>query len=60
MLEIIGGVNMNPALAVLLFIAIVAIWFLLSGLYRIIGNFIYRIGKDAIDEILEEDKEKKE
>lgn len=51
---------MNPALAVLLFIAIVAIWFLLSGLYRIIGNFIYRIGKDAIDEILEEDKEKKE
>lgn len=51
---------MNPALAVLLFIGIIAIWFLLSGLYKAIGNFIYKIGKDAIDVILEEDKEKKE
>lgn len=51
---------MNPAFAILLFIGLIAIWFLLSGLYKAIGSFVYHIGKDAIDNILEEDKGKEE
>jgi hypothetical protein len=48
---------MNPALALILIIAAVALWFLLSGLFKPIGNLIYRIGKDAIDIITEEENE---
>lgn len=51
---------MNPALFILFVIGLIAIWFLLSWLYKPLGRFIYRIGKDAIDEIKEEDKENKE
>lgn len=51
---------MNPALAVLIIIGLIAIWFLLSGIYKAIGGFVYRIGKDAIDAMLEEDEEEKE
>lgn len=52
------GMVMNPALLILIIIFIVAIWFLLSFLYKPIGKFIFRIGKDAIDEIMDDEKEK--
>lgn len=48
---------MNPAFAILVILVCVAIWFLASALYKPIGKFIHRIGKDAIDELTEEEKE---
>ena len=50
------GMVMNPALLILLIIFVVAIWFLLSFLYKPIGKFIFRIGKDAIDEMKDEEE----
>ena len=52
------GMVMNPALLILIIIFVVALWFLLSFLYKPIGKFIFRIGKDAIDEIMEDEEEK--
>lgn len=49
---------MNPAFAVLVALGSVAVWFLAAVLYKPIGRFIYRIGKDAIDELNEEEEEK--
>ena len=40
---------MNPALIIIIALAAVALWFLLSFLFRPIGRFIYRIWKDAND-----------
>jgi hypothetical protein len=40
---------MNPALAILVFLGLVAIWFLASSLYRPLGRFIGTIASDAID-----------
>lgn len=48
---------MNPAFAILVILGCIAIWFLASALYKPIGRFIHRIGKDAIDELTEEEKE---
>ena len=52
--------SMNPAFAILVILGCIAVWFLASALYKPIGRFIHRIGKDAIDELTEEDKEEKE
>lgn len=49
---------MNPAFVILVIIGCITIWFLASALYKPIGKFVHRIGKDAIDELTEE-KEKK-
>lgn len=52
---------MNPAFIIIVIVACIALWFLASSLYRAIGRFFYRIGKDAIDELTkEEKKEEKE
>ena len=50
---------MNPALGIIGIIVCTAVWFLASSLYKPIGKFIHRIGKDAIDELkdMEEEKE---
>ena len=53
--------NMNPALAVIVVIVCIAVWFLASSLYKPIGKFIGTIGKDAIDNMKdEEESEEKE
>ena len=52
---------MNPAFVILVILAVIALWFLLSFVFFPLGKVIYRIGKDAIDEMnREENKEEKE
>lgn len=46
---------MNPAFAILVATGLVMLWFLLSWLYKPLGKFIYRIGKDAVDAMTEEE-----
>lgn len=47
---------MNPAFVLIVLMACVAFWFLASFLYKPIGKFLHRIGKDAMDE-LNDDRE---
>lgn len=42
---------MNPAFILILIILCVAVWFLASALYKPIGRFLHKIGKDAMDEL---------
>ena len=51
---------MNPAFVILVMLATVALWFLLSFVFYPLGKFIYRIGKDAVDEINREEENKEE
>lgn len=48
---------MNPAFILIVLIALVALWFLLSFAFRPLGKFIYRIWKDADDAMNKEDEE---
>jgi len=48
--------KMNPALGLIIVIVCIAVWFLASSLYKPIGKFIHKIGKDAIDELKNEDE----
>lgn len=47
---------MNPVFIFLVIVAAVAAWFLLSFAFRPIGRFVYRIWKDAVDEINKDDE----
>ena len=47
----------NPAFIVLILLGVVALWFLASFLYKPLGRFFHRVGKDAIDELTEEDND---
>lgn len=51
---------MNPVLIFLILIGAVILWFLLSFVFYPLGKFVYRIWKDANDEMNREDKEKEE
>lgn len=51
---------MNPAFVIIAIIAIIALWFLVSGLYRPLGTLLHKIGKDAVDAMNEEDKNKEQ
>lgn len=51
---------MNPVFVFLVVAAAVATWFLLSFVFYPLGRFIYRIWKDAVDEINREEREEKE
>lgn len=53
---------MNPAFIILVLLGAVAAWFLLSFVFFPLGKLIYRIWKDAVDEINrnDESEEKKE
>ena len=42
---------MNPVLLFLIVLGMVIFWFLLSFIFYPLGKFIYRIYKDAVDEI---------
>lgn len=50
---------MNPVLLVLVLIALVILWFLLSFLFRPIGKLMHRIYKDAADEINRKENDEK-
>lgn len=47
---------MNPALAIIVVIVCIAVWFLASSLYKPIGKFISTIGKDAMDNMKDEEE----
>lgn len=51
---------MNPVFIVLVLLGLIALWFLLSFAFRPLGRIIYRIWKDAVDEINKEEREEKE
>lgn len=53
---------MNPAFFILVALGAVALWFLLSFVFYPLGRLIYRIWKDAVDEINrnDESEDKKE
>jgi len=53
-------VIMNPALLIIVLIVLVALWFLLSFLFRPMGKFAYRIYKDAVDEINKKEEKSQE
>ena len=50
---------MNPVFWALVFLIATAIWFLLAFIFYPLGRFLWRIGKDAMDELNREDKEDK-
>lgn len=49
-----------PALAIIVILICIAVWFLASALYKPIGRWIGKIGRDAIEAMKEEDKDKNE
>lgn len=51
---------MNPALIILVLIGVVILWFLLSFIFYPLGKMVYRIYKDAIDEINRKDEDEKD
>lgn len=44
---------------ILFLLAYIALWFLLSGIYKSLGKFINKIVGDSIDTITEENKDEK-
>lgn len=51
---------MNPVFVILVLLGAIIVWFLLSFVFFPLGRLIYRIGKDAIDEMNKDDKKEKE
>ena len=52
--------QVNPVFIILVILLVIALWFLSSFVFFPIGKIIYRIGKDAIDEMNKEENEEKE
>lgn len=40
---------MNPAFIILVLIALLVLWFLLSFAFPLVGKLVYKIVKDALD-----------
>lgn len=51
---------MNPVFWALVFLIAIAIWFLLAFIFYPLGKFMWRIGKDAMDELNREDNKKED
>lgn len=51
---------MNIVFYLLVVIAMVALWFALTGIFQPFGKYLYRIYKDTKDVMRECDKEEKE
>lgn len=51
---------MNPVFVFLVSVGAVILWFFLSAIFYPLGRFLYRIWKDAVDEMEREDKKKDE
>ena len=47
---------MNPVFIFLVLLGAIALWFLLSFVFFPLGKLLYRLGKDALDEMEREDK----
>lgn len=47
---------MNPVLIFLVILVAIILWFLLSFAFYPLGRFIYRLWKDAVDEINKKDE----
>ena len=54
-----GVIKINLAFYLLLFIAVVLLWFALAFLFKPIGNFFSRLWEDAKREMKSEEKENK-
>lgn len=50
---------MNPALVILVLLGAIALWFLMSFVFFPLGKLLYRIWKDAIDEMNKDDNNEK-
>lgn len=50
---------MNPVFVILVILGAVLLWFLLSFVFFPLGKLIYRLWKDAVDEMNREDKKRK-
>ncbi len=50
---------MNPVFFILIILGAIALWFLLSFVFFPLGRLLYRIWKDAVDEINKNDKKHK-
>ena len=48
---------MNPAFIILIFLGICVLWVLMSFVFYPLGKILYRIGKDAFDEMNRKDNE---
>ena len=48
---------MNPALLILIILILIVLWFLLSFLYKPLGEMVHSIWKDAVDIINEDDED---
>jgi len=42
---------MNPVFYILIILAVIVLWFLSSAIFVPLGKLVYRIWKDAVDEI---------
>lgn len=51
---------MNPVFVLLVILGAILLWFLLSFVFYPLGRFLYRLWKDAYDEMNREDKNEKE
>ena len=51
---------MNPVFVFLVILGAILLWFLLSFVFHPLGRFLYRLWKDAKDEMNREDKNEKE
>ena len=51
---------MNPTFILLVILVAILLWFLLAFAYKPFGKLLHRIGKDAMDEINNNDNEEKE
>ena len=51
---------MNPVFFILVLLAAVLVWFLLSFVFFPVGKLAYRLYKDAIDEINRKDEDKRD
>ena len=49
-----------PVFTCLVIIGVITLWFLLTWLFKPLGKFFHRLGKDAYDVMTEEDEETKE
>lgn len=51
---------MNPVFVILIILAAIVLWFLLSFAFFPSGRLVYRLWKDAIDEMNKEEKQEEE
>lgn len=51
---------MNPVFVILIILTAILLWFLLSFVFFPLGKLLYRVWKDAIDEMNREDNKEKE